>query len=172
MAVSSREIILLHLVFKYFVCTKSLHFINNIKLQTSIDSNVSLIHIICSTMKMSVKYILTTWLACNRLIFSDTNQELSSSAAFRSANSLESLDFVTNSIQQARANSLSSAASSLKYFNGLNSQCNVSASQCDQFLASISLSSITSSKQHCFYHWFIHGIAKTNIAFFIIGSLF
>ena len=67
-------------------------------------------------------------------IFSDSNQDSSSSAAFRSANSLESLDFVTNSIQQARANSLSSTASSLKYFNGLNSQCNVSASQCDQHL--------------------------------------
>ena len=65
-------------------------------------------------------------------IFSDFNQDSSSCAAFRSANSLESLDFVTNSIQQARANSLSSTASSLKYFNGLNSQCNVSASQCDQ----------------------------------------
>ena len=65
---------------------------------------------------------------------SESNYD-STNSAFRSANSLESLDFVTNSIQQARANSLSSTASSnLKYFNGLNSEHCSSTSQCDQSL--------------------------------------
>ena len=61
----------------------------------------------------------------------DLRNDLSSKSEFRSANSLESLDFVTNSIQQARANSLSSATSTLRYFNGLNSEF-VSSNQGDQ----------------------------------------
>lgn len=48
---------------------------------------------------------------------SDVRNDVSSKSEFRSANSLESLDFVTNSIQQARANSLSSSTSTSRYFN-------------------------------------------------------